>query len=147
MVSLYYESQLLATIGITFLLSCIVVPLDSAFLASEGKALLESGWWSNCINLPSDHCRWPGNLGKLEELHLSHNNLVSSIPLEIGNLGKLKELDLGHNNLVGSIPLETSNLRKFEELDLGHNNLVGSIPLEIGNLGKLKELDLTRNNL
>ena len=33
---------------------------DSALLASEGKALLESGWWSDYSNLTSLRCNWTG---------------------------------------------------------------------------------------
>ncbi|KAJ6938245.1 hypothetical protein NC651_004838 [Populus alba x Populus x berolinensis] len=64
MASIDYEPKLLAILSISFLLSCIFVSVaaldDSALLASEGKALLESGWWSDYSNLTSYRCNWTG---------------------------------------------------------------------------------------
>ncbi|KAL3603237.1 hypothetical protein D5086_004096, partial [Populus alba] len=64
MASIDYEPKLLAILSISFFLSCIFVSLaaldDSALLASEGKALLESGWWSDHSNLTSHRCNWTG---------------------------------------------------------------------------------------
>jgi len=70
MASIDYEPKLLAILSISFFLSCIfvlgstglVAALDdSALLASEGKALLESEWWSQYSNLTSHRCKyWPG---------------------------------------------------------------------------------------
>ncbi|CAK7335141.1 unnamed protein product [Dovyalis caffra] len=119
MVSLYYQSQLLATIGITFLLSRIVVPLDSALLASEGKALLESGWWSNCSNLPSDHCRWPGivcnEAGSI--IGISPPSKFLKVRTKFGNMNfscfsNLVHLDLANHELEWRHP--TSNFCPFK---------------------------------
>ncbi|KAH8514990.1 hypothetical protein H0E87_003728 [Populus deltoides] len=63
MASIDYEPKLLAVLSISFFLSCIfvsVAALDSALLASEGKALVESGWWSDYSNLISFRCMWLG---------------------------------------------------------------------------------------
>ena len=64
MASIDYEPKLLAILSISFFLSCIFVSVaaldDSALLASEGKALLESGWWSDYSNLTSHRCNWTG---------------------------------------------------------------------------------------
>ncbi|CAK7344445.1 unnamed protein product [Dovyalis caffra] len=145
---------------IIFLLSRIVVPLDSALLASEGKALLESGWWSNCSNLPSDYCRWPGIVcneagsiigisppSKFLKLDLNINKLVGSIPLEIGNMKNLEVLDLSNNALIGPIPQILGNLEKLEELDLDHNNLVGPIPFTLNRLSSLSHPILYCNEI
>jgi len=67
MASIDYEQKLLAILSISFFLSCIfvsstglVAALDPALLASEGKALLESGWWSDYSHLTSHRCKWTG---------------------------------------------------------------------------------------
>uniref|UniRef100_A0A3N7EN76 non-specific serine/threonine protein kinase n=1 Tax=Populus trichocarpa TaxID=3694 RepID=A0A3N7EN76_POPTR len=63
MASIDYEPKLLAILSISFFLSCIfvsVAALDPALLASEGKALVESGWWSVNSNLSSLRCMWLG---------------------------------------------------------------------------------------
>jgi hypothetical protein len=68
MASIDYEPKLLAILSTSIFLSCIFVSStglvaaldDSALLASEGKALLESGWWSHYRNLTSHRCKWTG---------------------------------------------------------------------------------------
>ncbi len=58
-------------------------------------------------------------------LHLSLNNLIGNIPLEIGNLSKLTKLWLSSNQLAGGIPAEFGNLDNLRELTLSSNQLSG----------------------
>ena len=67
MASVDYEPKLLVILSISFFLSYIfisstglVAALDPALLASEGKALLESGWSSDYSHLTSHRCKWTG---------------------------------------------------------------------------------------
>ncbi|CAK7335157.1 unnamed protein product [Dovyalis caffra] len=154
MVSLYYESQLLATIGITFLLSRIVVPLDSALLASEGKALLESGWWSNCSNLPSDHCRWPGivcnEAGSI--IGISPPSKFLKVRTKFGNMNfscfsNLVHLDSANHELSGGIPPQISVLSKLGYLNFVLEWSSSSIPPKLGNLKNLVVLNISHNGL
>ena len=88
-----------------------------------------------------------GQLGQLQVLDLSHNRLTGIIPSELGQMGQLQELDLSYNSLVGSIPSELGQLGQLQELDLSHNSLLGSIPSELGQLGQLQALGLRHNRL
>ncbi|CAK7335151.1 unnamed protein product [Dovyalis caffra] len=155
MVSLYYESQLLATIGITFLLSRIVVPLDSALLASEGKALLESGWWSDCGNLPSDRCRWPGivcnRAGSI--IGISPPSEFFMVGTKFRNMNfscfsNLVHLDLANHELSGGIPPQISVLSKLRYLNLSLNGPEAELQLSsLVNLSRLVKLDISYNSM
>jgi Leucine-rich repeat (LRR) protein len=43
----------------------------------------------------------------------------------LGNLPKLRQLDLSHNNFGGKIPSSLGNLRQLNRLDLSYNSLKG----------------------
>nr|XP_034929847.1 probable leucine-rich repeat receptor-like protein kinase At1g35710 [Populus alba] len=161
MASIDYEPKLLAILSISFFLSCIFVSStglvaaldDSALLASEGKALLESGWWSDYSNLTSQRCKWTGivcdRAGSITE--------ISPPPefLTVGNkFGKmnfscfsnLARLHLANHELSGSIPPQISILTQLRYLNLSSNNLAGELPSSLGNLSRLVELDFSSNN-
>ncbi|XP_052306590.1 probable leucine-rich repeat receptor-like protein kinase At1g35710 isoform X2 [Populus trichocarpa] len=162
MASIDYEPKLLAVLSISFFLSCIFVSStglvaaldDSALLASEGKALLESGWWSDYSNLTSHRCKWTGivcdRAGSITE--------ISPPPefLKVGNkFGKMNfscfsnlvRLHLANHELSGSIPPQISILPQLRYLNLSSNNLAGELPSSLGNLSRLVELDFSSNNL
>ncbi|KAJ6938246.1 MDIS1-interacting receptor like kinase 2-like [Populus alba x Populus x berolinensis] len=159
MASIDYEPKLLAILSISFFLSCIFVSVaaldDSALLASEGKALLESGWWTMEFpqgNLTSLRCYLTGivcdRAGSITEI---------SPPwfLKVGNkFGKmnfscfsnLARLHLANHELTGSIPPQIFILPQLRYLNLSSNNLAGELPSSLGNLSRLVELDFSSNN-
>nr|XP_034905365.1 probable leucine-rich repeat receptor-like protein kinase At1g35710 [Populus alba] len=162
MASIDYEPKLLAILSISFFLSCIFVSStglvaaldDSALLASEGKALLESGWWSQHSNVTSHRCKyWPGifcdRAGRITK--------ISPPPefLKVGNkFGKMNfscfsnlvRLHLANHELNGSIPPQISILPQLTYLNLSSNNLAGELPSSLGNLSRLVELDFSSND-
>ncbi|KAL0309997.1 UNVERIFIED_CONTAM: hypothetical protein Sradi_5942000 [Sesamum radiatum] len=54
--------------------------------------------------------------------------LSGHIPGSIGNLGELESLDLSFNNLGGEIPQQLATLTFLSFLNLSYNTLVGRIP-------------------
>jgi Leucine-rich repeat (LRR) protein len=95
-------------------------------------------------------CDWYGVTcggSGIDNLNLSRNNLVGTIPAELGSLSNLTTLNLWDNQLSGSIPSELGNLTNLTQLVLGSNSLSGSIPAELGNLTNLTELYLYTNSL
>ena len=66
------------------------------------------------------------NLDALEELILSNNQFIGSIP-NFSNLPSLQTLTLVNNQLTGSIP-DFSNLPNLQILELYNNLLSGTIP-------------------
>ncbi|KAJ6938166.1 leucine-rich repeat receptor-like protein kinase [Populus alba x Populus x berolinensis] len=161
MASIDYEPKLLAILSISIFLSCIFVSStglvaaldDSALLASEGKALLESGWWSDHSNLTSHRCKWTGivcdRAGRITK--------ISPPPefLKVGNkFGKMNfscfsnlvRLHLANHELNGSIPPQISILPQLTYLNLSSNNLAGELPSSLGNLSRLVELDFSSND-
>lgn len=81
----------------------------------------------------------------LDTLILSNNTICGKIPTHIGNLSKLKVLDLSANIISGSIPVEVGDLQKLEVLRLNANQFCGYIPYEIGDLKNLSEMFLADN--
>ena len=88
-----------------------------------------------------------GNLTKLEDLQLNHNDLSGAIPSVLGNFTFLKKLYLNDNDLSGTIPGRLGDLTNLEVLSLYDNRLNGSIPAELGNLDKMYSLNLSHNQL
>uniref|UniRef100_A0A0C9S3T0 TSA: Wollemia nobilis Ref_Wollemi_Transcript_14684_3494 transcribed RNA sequence n=1 Tax=Wollemia nobilis TaxID=56998 RepID=A0A0C9S3T0_9CONI len=90
------------------------------------------------------------NFSKLEELHLSWNNLTGEIPpfgSPLGGPSPLSKIDLSDNNLKGSIPPSVGNLSSLKYLDLENNQLNGKIPDSISKLVGLQYLLLRSNSL
>lgn len=83
------------------------------------------------------------NRTDLEELDLSDNALIDSLPSELGRLTKLKVLDVSGNRMTG-LPAEVGRLHDLEILDVSGNRLAG-LPLEIGGLSKLRVFDVSGN--
>ncbi|KAJ6938171.1 hypothetical protein NC651_004776 [Populus alba x Populus x berolinensis] len=142
MASIDYEPKLLAILSTSIFVSCIFVSStglvaaldDSALLASEGKALLESGWWSDYSNLTPYRCNWTGivcdRAGSITEI---------SPPPEVVKVGNkfakmnfscfsnLVRLHLAKHELSGSIPPQISILPQLRHLNLSSNNLTVTI--------------------
>ncbi len=83
------------------------------------------------------------NQTDLEELNLSGNNLIGSLPAEVGRLQKLKSLNISNNKMTG-LPAEIGQLLSLEELNVSNNQLTG-LPYELGNLKNLKTFTISGN--
>ncbi|KAM0840373.1 hypothetical protein ACQ4PT_059706 [Festuca glaucescens] len=88
-----------------------------------------------------------GSLGNLIVLGLWDNQLSGCIPRELSNLVNLEDLELDKNQLMGTIPHTFRNLTKLTILYLGNNQFSGYLPRELGYLVNLEELDLGHNEL
>ncbi|MEP2024663.1 BspA family leucine-rich repeat surface protein [Reichenbachiella sp.] len=84
---------------------------------------------------------------RVENIYLSENNLVGTIPTEIGDLTDLVELRLNKNQISGAIPTEIGELLNLTDLEIYDNQLTGEIPDEIWNLTNLNYLYLGENQL
>ena len=73
--------------------------------------------------------------------------MTGTIPTELGNLTKVSQLWLAHNQLTGTIPSELGNLTNVKELHLDDNRLTGAIPAELAELSGLRQLFLADNQL
>ncbi len=114
-----------------------------------------AGWTNNTNWLVTNT---PGNWfgvtidgGHVKWLHLSSNQLIGTVPVELADLTTLRSLDLGGNQLNGSIPTELGSLTNLNFLLLRNNQLSGDIPLSFINLVNLYDggmgLDLSYNQL
>ena len=81
-----------------------------------------------------------GDVWRVTDLGLYHNQLDGPIPPELVRLSNLRELHLGDNQLDGPIPSELGGLTNLRELYLYFNELSGPIPAELGGLTNLREL-------
>ncbi|XP_055961743.1 receptor-like protein EIX2 [Mercurialis annua] len=87
------------------------------------------------------------NIGLLDAIDLSENNLEGEIPDEITSLKALRVLNLSRNHFSGSIPEKIGNLRLLDTLDLSDNNLSGIVPQSLSSLTFVSHLDFSSNNL
>ncbi|WVZ54131.1 hypothetical protein U9M48_004983 [Paspalum notatum var. saurae] len=97
------------------LCSLQILSLGFSYAPGDMTTLIES--------LPQ--CAW----GKLQELHLGHNNFTGFLPPDsIGQFTSLRILDLADNNLSGIIPPGIGNCTRLIMLLIDNNNLNGSVP-------------------
>ncbi|BBN14834.1 hypothetical protein MPTK1_6g14900 [Marchantia polymorpha subsp. ruderalis] len=90
-----------------------------------------------------------GKLEYLEDLDLSHNFLLSELPVEWGRLQRLQTLNVHDNFLFGGVPAEYGNMSSLRVLYIGEQGELfnGFIPEELGLLFELEVLALgTRLN-
>lgn len=79
-------------------------------------------------------------------LDLTGNNLVGYIQKEVAGLSSLSiSLHLVHNLLSGSFPIEEGRLTNLKELDLSHNELSGETPSILHTCVKLEHLGISNN--
>ncbi|OAE24111.1 hypothetical protein AXG93_2752s1250 [Marchantia polymorpha subsp. ruderalis] len=85
-----------------------------------------------------------GKLEYLEDLDLSHNFLLSELPVEWGRLQRLQTLNVNDNFLFGGVPAEYGNMSSLRVLYIGVQGWFfnGSIPEELGLLSELEVLAL-----
>ncbi|KAL8459263.1 hypothetical protein ACS0TY_036661 [Phlomoides rotata] len=86
------------------------------------------------------------NATKLQQIHISFNNLISTIPDWIYLCKNLEFLDLSENLLSGPISNSIANLTSLNTFSAGSNLLSGKIPEKIANLCNIQSLDLSENN-
>ncbi|HMW39732.1 MAG: T9SS type A sorting domain-containing protein [Saprospiraceae bacterium] len=107
------------------------------------------------------------NLGCVQSIDLSNNNLQGSIPLlDLNTLdtaifannvlnGKIPEvkipfiktLNLSQNQLSGPIPQTINNWNNIQNLNLSKNGLSGGVPPDLGDLCDLRSLKINDNKL
>jgi Leucine-rich repeat (LRR) protein len=78
---------------------------------------------------------------------LGDNKLSGIIPDWLGQLGGLQNLGLSYNSLIGSIPTTFWNLSSFTVLRVFSNHLIGTFPECLGQLSNLEELIVGGNSL
>lgn len=90
-----------------------------------------------------------GSLTNLVHLYISENNLSGPLPDSLGNcLISMMKLRLnGNNSFSGAIPTSFSSMRGLILLNLTDNMLSGKIPEELSCISALEELCLAHNNL
>jgi Leucine-rich repeat (LRR) protein len=81
----------------------------------------------------------------LQELHVTHNRIKGSFPVELTKLTKLKNLFLNQNQLQGSLPTEIGSMSQLTQLFLFGNNMTGQLPSQIGLLTTLEIFSLAEN--
>lgn len=100
---------------------------------------------SNLIQHLSRNCFM--NLDLLEELYLSHNNLIA-IPFQVfGPLYNLKTLDLSNNFMVSFLDHFFRPNKHIETLLLNHNRISKLTPNALSDLIDIKMLDLSDNHI
>jgi Leucine-rich repeat (LRR) protein len=78
-----------------------------------------------------------GNMTSITRLHLSDNNLTSTLPTAFKNLHNLEELDLSENSINGKIAVLLERFpaeNRLQELILFENKLTGNLPSQLGHL-------------
>lgn len=84
------------------------------------------------------------NLGSLEFVQMSRNNIVNLYPIEYTeSINTLKYLDLSSNSIADATPL--AQLRVIENLDLSYNYISSEVPFL--SMYTLRTLNLTGNPL
>ncbi|KAH0877773.1 hypothetical protein HID58_065167 [Brassica napus] len=90
------------------------------------------------------------DLRKLKTLDLSRNEFTGWGQLQgkfrICELKNLQELDLSHNQLIGEFPLCLTSLTRLRVLDLSSNQMTGKVPSAIGSIESLEYLSLFDND-
>ncbi|RLN16453.1 Tyrosine-sulfated glycopeptide receptor 1 [Panicum miliaceum] len=87
-----------------------------------------------------------GQLKKLKELHLEHNNMSGELPTSLSKCTSLTTISLRRNNFQGEFTnINFSTLSNLKTLDLYGNNFTGTIPESIYSCSNLTALRLSAN--
>ncbi|KAF8023613.1 hypothetical protein BT93_F0962 [Corymbia citriodora subsp. variegata] len=125
--------------------------LDLSYNNFEGSIPLPSPFTyfysvvsNNLTKIPSLIC----NATKLEDLDLSNNSLIGSLPRCLTHLSThLSYLNLRMNHLAGTIPQSFSWNNSLWTLDLSRNQFEGTLPLSLVKCKYLEILDLSNNQM
>uniref|UniRef100_A0A7N0T5N6 Leucine-rich repeat-containing N-terminal plant-type domain-containing protein n=1 Tax=Kalanchoe fedtschenkoi TaxID=63787 RepID=A0A7N0T5N6_KALFE len=99
------------------------------------------------LNIKGNLLIFEENLGLLNFIDLSANELSGKISEQITNLSSLMSLNLSENQIHGRIPKNIRLLVNLERLDLSNNALDGPIPASLASITSLNHLNLSNNNL
>ncbi|KAF7026697.1 hypothetical protein CFC21_038796 [Triticum aestivum] len=84
--------------------------------------------------------QFPSLPSHLQELHLSHNDLIGTIPSSLANITTLRMLIFAFNNIEGNLPNDLAKLHKLQFLYGAANKLTGAFPHAILNMSALNGL-------
>lgn len=87
------------------------------------------------------------NLTHLEDLGISNNRLVGSLPSNLGQFTKLRSMRLHRNSISGTLPASVANFTLLEELHVSQNLLVGYFPSDLHRLTELQVFKLNNNSV
>ncbi|XP_038715333.1 probable inactive leucine-rich repeat receptor-like protein kinase At3g03770 isoform X2 [Tripterygium wilfordii] len=89
----------------------------------------------------------PGMSKGLVTALLSKNGFSGKIPEQFSELGQLQHLDISFNNLIGTPPFALFSLPNISYLNLASNKLSGSLPNHLTCGDKLGFIDISANKL
>ncbi|XP_073120795.1 receptor-like protein EIX2 [Henckelia pumila] len=132
----------------------IETPGYSQFNQLRGLAIPNGNFLAQFSVLDGAYFMWKGlevnyvnNVGLVNLIDISNNELLGYIPSEIVELVGLIGLNLSRNNLIGSIPQDIGKMKSLNFLDVSRNKLWGEIPTSLSELSRLGVLNLSYNNL
>jgi len=103
-------------------------------------------FWSNNLTGPL-----PGlffaETPHLVEIHLTHNQLTGTIPIELFQNIKIKVIGLNSNPFEGSLRSEVGNLLDLKGLYLDSADITGTLPSELANCASLSVISLDNNRI
>ena len=143
---------MLCALGLSGVAQAVIPASERAVLQALYTGTAGAGWtnstnWNGAVG--SD-CTWFGvscTVGdaNIEQLNLSGNNLVGSLPATLNQLTLLRNFDASSNRLTGAIPVFTG-MAQLRGFTVRTNALTGSIPVFTG-LGNLRFFDAGLNQL
>ena len=81
-------------------------------------------------------------LGTWQELQLSGNHFIGTIPKSLGRLSNLQKIQLDKSGLSGFIPNIFGGMLNLQRLHLDGNTLSGSVPVSLETLAQDHSLTL-----
>jgi hypothetical protein len=82
---------------------------------------------------------------RLEELNISHNSILDTLPNSLTSLKALLKLEI-FNTGIRCLPEKFGNLTRLLKVNLSNNKKLIALPNSFGNLINLKELNLSLNS-
>ncbi|ERN03417.1 protein STRUBBELIG-RECEPTOR FAMILY 3 isoform X1 [Amborella trichopoda] len=126
------------------------IVLNAANLGGQLGAALGNFTSLITINLSNNHigATIPDSLPPhLQQLFLSDNQFIGTIPSSLSELSLLLDMSLNDNLLTGPIPDAFQALSSIINLDLSNNNITGQLPASMQDLSSLTTLHLQNNQL